>query len=196
MPTNHPSPDLREDPYLSIRVHVVGTRQRRPNLPTTGCPFCPGGLEAPEPYDVRWFTNRWPAMEGERCEVVLYTPDHDATFASLGSDGARRVVDLWTQRTEELGARDDVEFVLIFENRGRRWARRSLIRTVRSMRSTTSRSGRWPGSTPRGGPIRTRAIDWSGVRWLAGLGAVRQPVPVRPVGCTAGTSCRPYGAER
>ncbi len=57
-------------------------------------------------------------MEGERCEVVLYTPDHDATFASLGSDGARRVVDLWTQRTEELGARDDVEFVLIFENRG------------------------------------------------------------------------------
>jgi UDPglucose--hexose-1-phosphate uridylyltransferase len=118
MPTNHPSPDLREDPYLGTRVHVVGTRQRRPNLPTTGCPFCPGGLEAPEPYEVRWFTNRWPAMEGERCEVVLYTPEHDATFASLGSDGARRVVDLWAQRTEELGARDDVDFVLIFENRG------------------------------------------------------------------------------
>jgi UDPglucose--hexose-1-phosphate uridylyltransferase len=57
-------------------------------------------------------------MEGERCEVVLYTPDHDASFASLGSVGARRVVDLWTQRTEELGARDDVDFVLAFENRG------------------------------------------------------------------------------
>jgi UDPglucose--hexose-1-phosphate uridylyltransferase len=118
MPANHPSSDLREDPHLGTRVHVVGTRQRRPNLPTTGCPFCPGGLEAPEHYEVRWFTNRWPAMAGERCEVVLYTPDHDATFASLGSDGARRVVDLWAQRTEELGARDDVEFVLIFENRG------------------------------------------------------------------------------
>jgi UDPglucose--hexose-1-phosphate uridylyltransferase len=118
MPTKHSSPDLREDPYLGTRVHVVGTRQRRPNLPMTGCPFCPGGLEAPESYEVRWFTNRWPAMEGERCEVVLYTPDHDATFASLGADGARRVIDLWTQRTEELGARDDVEFVLIFENRG------------------------------------------------------------------------------
>ena len=118
MPAKPPSPNLREDPYLGTRVHVVGTRQRRPNLPTTGCPFCPGGIEAPDPYEVRWFTNRWPAMEGDRCEVVLYTPDHDASFASLGSSGARRVVDLWTQRTEELGARDDVEFVLVFENRG------------------------------------------------------------------------------
>ena len=118
MPTKLPAPDFRQDPHLGTRVHVVGTRQRRPNLPTTGCPFCPGGLEAPDPYDVRWFTNRWPAMEGERCEVVLYTPDHDASFASLGSVGARRVVDLWTQRTEELGTRDDVEFVLVFENSG------------------------------------------------------------------------------
>ncbi len=118
MPAKLPPPNLREDPYLGTRVHVVGTRQRRPNLPTTGCPFCPGGIEAPDPYEVRCFTNRWPAMEGERCEVVLYTPDHDASFASLGSVGARRVVDLWTQRTEELGGRDDVDFVLVFENRG------------------------------------------------------------------------------
>jgi UDPglucose--hexose-1-phosphate uridylyltransferase len=110
--------DQRIDPHLGTRVHYVSSRQKRPNLPSSGCPFCPGGLEAPEPYDVRWFTNRWPAMPGERCEVVLYTSDHDATFASLGADGARRVIDLWAQRTEELGARDDVESVLVFENRG------------------------------------------------------------------------------
>jgi UDPglucose--hexose-1-phosphate uridylyltransferase len=71
---------LRTDPFLGTRVHVVGTRQSRPNLPSSGCPFCVGGLEAPEPYDVRWFENRWPAMDGGRCEVVLYTPVHDATF--------------------------------------------------------------------------------------------------------------------
>ena len=94
------------------------TRQKRPNLPSTGCPFCPGGLESPEPYDVRWFPNRWPAMPGDRCEVVLYTPQHDATFASLGVEGARKVVDLWAARTAALGARDDVQFVLCFENRG------------------------------------------------------------------------------
>ncbi len=110
--------DLRVDPHLSTRVHYVGSRQRRPNLPTSGCPFCPGGLEAPEPYDVRWFTNRWPAMPGDRCEVVLYTSDHDASLASLGAAGVRRVIDLWAERTATLGARDDVDLVLVFENRG------------------------------------------------------------------------------
>jgi UDPglucose--hexose-1-phosphate uridylyltransferase len=111
--------DQRIDPYLGTVVHVVETRQDRPNLPSTGCPFCVGGLEAPEPYEVRWFSNRWPAMPGGRCEVVLYTPRHDATLPSLGIDGVRKVIDLWAQRTTELGRRTDVEFVLIFENRGR-----------------------------------------------------------------------------
>jgi len=116
--TDAPVHDVRVDPYLGTMVHVVGTRQARPNLPSTGCPFCPGGLEAPEPYDVRWFRNRWPAMPGDRCEVVLYTPDHDATFWSLGVAGARKVIDLWAERTTALGSRDDVDFVLVFENRG------------------------------------------------------------------------------
>ena len=38
--------------------------------------------------------------------------------ASLGVDGARKVIDLWADRTEALGARDDVDYVLVFENRG------------------------------------------------------------------------------
>ena len=110
--------EMRIDPVLGTVVHVVGTRQKRPNLPSTGCPFCVGGLEAPEPYDVHWFPNRWPAMPGDRCEVVLYTSEHDATFFSLGVAGARTVIDLWADRTETLGKRDDVDYVLVFENRG------------------------------------------------------------------------------
>ncbi len=117
-PTDQSSDDTRVDPYLGTVVHVVGTRQARPNLPSSGCPFCPGGLEAPDPYDVRWFRNRWPAMAGERCEVVLYTSEHDATFSSLGVDGAVRVLDLWAERCTELGTRVDVDYVLVFENRG------------------------------------------------------------------------------
>lgn len=109
---------MRVDPVLGTVVHVVGTRQKRPNLPSTGCPFCVGGLEAPEPYDVRWFKNRWPAMEGGRCEVVLYTSEHEASFESLGVTGARRVIDLWAERTHDLGSRADVDYVLVFENRG------------------------------------------------------------------------------
>lgn len=110
--------EVRTDPVLGTVVHVVGTRQKRPNLPSSGCPFCVGGIESPEPYDVRSFPNRWPAMDGDRCEVVLYTPDHDATFPSLGVEGARKVIDLWADRTAALGARPDVDYVLVFENRG------------------------------------------------------------------------------
>ncbi|MGZ4705565.1 MAG: galactose-1-phosphate uridylyltransferase [Acidimicrobiales bacterium] len=108
----------RVDPLTGDLTHIVARRQSRPNLPSAGSPFCPGGLEAHDPYDVRWFPNRWPAIDGDRAEVVLYTSDHDASFASLGTAGARRVVDLWAERTEALGARDDVSYVLVFENRG------------------------------------------------------------------------------
>ena len=53
---------MRRDVLTGDWVNVVGHRQSRPNLPDDGCPFCVGGLEAPEPYDVRWFANRWPAL--------------------------------------------------------------------------------------------------------------------------------------
>lgn len=109
---------LLGDEHTGRRVFVVDSRQDRPNLPAAGCPFCPGGLEAPEQYDVRWFVNRWPAMPDDRCEVVLYTPEHDATFWSLGVAGARQVIDLWAERSAALGARPDVAYVLVFENRG------------------------------------------------------------------------------
>ena len=106
------------DPLTGAATVVVGSRQGRPNLPADACPFCVGGIESPEPYEVRAFVNRLPAMPDDRCEVVLYSPDHDATFASLGVEGARRVVDLWADRSAALGARGDVAYVLVFENRG------------------------------------------------------------------------------
>ena len=108
----------RTDPLTGAEVIVVAGRQARPNLPAEECPFCPGGLEAPEPYTVRSFPNRWPALPGGRSEIVLYTPVHDATFPELGVEGARRVVDLWADRTAALGKRADVAYVLVFENRG------------------------------------------------------------------------------
>lgn len=110
--------DVRRDPHDDTTVTIVDSRQGRPNLPSGDCPFCVGGLEAPEPYEVRWFTNRWPSMPDDRCEVLLYSPHHDATFTTLGQAGVRRVVDLWAHRTATLGSRSDVEYVLCFENRG------------------------------------------------------------------------------
>ena len=110
--------DIRRDPLTNAVVAVNAERQERPNRPSHDCPFCVGGLEAPEPYDVRAFVNRWPSFPDERCEIVLYTSEHDATFWSLGVDGALAVVNLWADRSAALGAREDIAYVLVFENRG------------------------------------------------------------------------------
>jgi UDPglucose--hexose-1-phosphate uridylyltransferase len=117
--THGGSGNERIDPSTGTVVHIVGSRQNRPNLPATDCPFCVGGLETPHPYETHHFANRWPPMPNDRCEIVLYSPDHDQSFAGLGMAGVRSVIDLWAQRTTELGSRSDVDDVLIFENRGR-----------------------------------------------------------------------------
>jgi len=111
--------DLRIDPLTGACVVVTPWRQHRPNQPGGSCPFCPGGLEAPRPYDVLHIPNRWPALPDGRHEVVLHSPDHHASFPALGGRGSARVVELWSARTAALGARDDVGYVFVFENRGR-----------------------------------------------------------------------------
>jgi UDPglucose--hexose-1-phosphate uridylyltransferase len=111
--------DLRVDPLTGSYVLVTPWRQRRPNLPDGPCAFCPGGLEAPEPYDVRHIPNRWPALPDGRHEVVLHSPDHGASFPALGEAGCARVIERWSERTAALGSRPDVAYVFVFENRGR-----------------------------------------------------------------------------
>lgn len=126
--------ELRYDALTGDWVGIAGSRQGRPNRPAADCPFCVGGLEAPEPYEVKAFENRWPMFVPGKpidldpalghvpargaAEVVLYSPEHDASLASLGRAGARRVVDLWAERTAELAARPEIGYVLVFENRG------------------------------------------------------------------------------
>ena len=111
--------ELRIDPLTGANVVVTPWRQRRPNLPDGPCPFCPGGLEAPGPYDVRHIPNRWPALPDGRHEVVLHCPDHHASFPTLGEERTAHVVERWSARTTALGERDDVAYVFVFENRGR-----------------------------------------------------------------------------
>jgi UDPglucose--hexose-1-phosphate uridylyltransferase len=67
---------------------------------------------------VRWIPNRWPGLPGGRHEVILHSPEHDTSFPGLGEEGALRVVELWSARTAVLGARGDVDYVFILENRG------------------------------------------------------------------------------
>lgn len=70
---------VRIDPLSGVVTVVAGDRQGRPDRPE-GCPFCIGGLEAPEPYDVRSFPNRWPPLPDGRAEVLLFSPEHEASL--------------------------------------------------------------------------------------------------------------------
>ncbi|MGF1483936.1 MAG: galactose-1-phosphate uridylyltransferase [Opitutales bacterium] len=51
-------------------------------------------------------------------EVVCYHPNHSKTMADLTVAEVESVVELWTERYQVLGAHDDVDHVLIFENKG------------------------------------------------------------------------------
>lgn len=111
-------PEVRLDRLTRAPVVFTKARQTRPNRPSGGCPFCPGGLEAPEPYDVRWFPNRWPPLAKDRAEVLLFGPEHGSALWQQGVPGVRKVVDLWAERSVALGSLDEVAYVLLFENRG------------------------------------------------------------------------------
>jgi UDPglucose--hexose-1-phosphate uridylyltransferase len=110
--------EFRFDPFTETSVHIVADRQNRPNLPSSGCPFCVGGLEAPEDYSVRTFPNRWPALDAGYCEVVLYSPQHDARLSTLSTKNIVELVDVWAQRTTALQELPNGECVVIFENNG------------------------------------------------------------------------------
>jgi UDPglucose--hexose-1-phosphate uridylyltransferase len=137
--------EIRHDPLLDEWVAVASHRQTRTyHPPADACPLCPSrdGRHSEIPaadYDVVVFENRFPSLTGGpgpltadapggllahrpgagRCEVVCFTPDHDASFADLTPDQARLVLDAWTDRTAELSQLPGVQQVFCFENRGR-----------------------------------------------------------------------------
>ncbi|MFE7460656.1 galactose-1-phosphate uridylyltransferase [Streptomyces sp. NPDC012600] len=120
------SSEIRRDPLLGDAVAIASHRQSRTyHPPADACPLCPtrdGRLsEIPDSdYDVAVFENRFPSLAGDsgRCEVVCFTSDHDASFASLTEERAALVLAAWTDRTAELSALDQVTQVFCFENRG------------------------------------------------------------------------------
>ncbi|MET8827821.1 galactose-1-phosphate uridylyltransferase [Streptomyces sp. NPDC004610] len=120
------SSEVRRDPLLGDAVAIASHRQGRTyHPPPDQCPLCPTRgdrlTEIPDSsYDVAVFQNRFPSLAGEagRCEVVCFTSDHDSSFAGLGRDHARLVLDAWTDRTAELSQLPSVRQVFCFENRG------------------------------------------------------------------------------
>lgn len=136
--------ELRFNPFLSQWTIIAAHRQDRTYFPPAdSCPLCPtvpGEAQTEIPfadYQVAVFENRFPSLTSRPeaaaspgsllkaapahgvCEVVCYTPDHDRTFADLSRLEANRLAHVWRDRYAELIKRPGVEYVFIFENRGK-----------------------------------------------------------------------------
>ncbi len=116
-------------------------QQERPTY-DPGCYLCPGNKRAsgeinPDYAETFVFTNDFPALlldtpDGEHtphpllrasaeqgtCRVLCFHPRHDLTLARMSVEQILPIVAMWKQQTRELGAREDIGYVQIFENRG------------------------------------------------------------------------------
>lgn len=52
------------------------------------------------------------------CRVVCFSPRHDLTLPELDVGAIRGIVDVWVKEYQALGARPDISYVQIFENKG------------------------------------------------------------------------------
>ncbi len=52
------------------------------------------------------------------CRVLCFDPRHDLTLATMEVSAILRVVEMWAAQAAEIGARPDIQYVQIFENRG------------------------------------------------------------------------------
>jgi UDPglucose--hexose-1-phosphate uridylyltransferase len=119
--------ELRFEELRGEEVVYAIHRQERTFLPSRDhCPLDPARPgrepgEIPFPsFEIAVFDNRFPAFEAPvgAAEVVVYTPSHDGSFATLEPERAEALMWVWRHRYAELGARDDIDYVFIFENRG------------------------------------------------------------------------------
>jgi UDPglucose--hexose-1-phosphate uridylyltransferase len=52
------------------------------------------------------------------CRVLCFDPRHDLTLATMNPEAILGVVEAWADQEADLGARDEIRYVQIFENRG------------------------------------------------------------------------------
>ncbi|MCF7802558.1 MAG: UDP-glucose--hexose-1-phosphate uridylyltransferase [Candidatus Marinimicrobia bacterium] len=106
------------------------------------CYLCPGntraGGEQNEEYGSTFvFTNDFASLkldtpeanvdeddlliaQGEQgtCRVICFSPRHDLTLPEMEVSQVEEVVDLWTDEYRQLGGRENINYVQIFENKG------------------------------------------------------------------------------
>jgi len=119
---------------------VATNRQHRPHLPKDYCPFCPSQNKSLPNYEVMMYDNDFPVMSldkttdnGQRttgnrifrktkavgkCEVILYSPEHNKKLYELSDAHVLKIVELWSERYKVLSKDKRVKYIFEFENRG------------------------------------------------------------------------------
>ena len=136
-----PASQLRWHPLRAEWVAYASHRQERTFLPPPEwdplAPTLPGGEPTELPggnWRIAAFENRFPALNFATpppepgivetrpghgvCEVVVYTTEREGSLAELPFHQVEMLIDVWADRTEELGAREGIAYVMPFENRG------------------------------------------------------------------------------
>lgn len=137
--------ERRWHPFLAEWVVTATHRQDRTFFPPDEhCPLCPTAnqsypTEIPvASFEVVVFENKFPTFETPPpkpslvgsampltapsngcCEVVVYSQRHDATLSSLSLNEVTKLCHVWQDRYVDLSARAGIEYVYIFENKGR-----------------------------------------------------------------------------
>jgi UDPglucose--hexose-1-phosphate uridylyltransferase len=136
---------MRLDPLTGDWISVAAHRNKRAFLPpANACPLCPSSAtnasELPDSFDVAVFENKSPSFGPDlgatdmaalqasafgvsmpavgRCEVVVFSPEHNGSLGEMPISRVRTVVGAWRDRTAELAKLPGVIQVFPFENRG------------------------------------------------------------------------------
>ncbi|MBX7180594.1 MAG: galactose-1-phosphate uridylyltransferase [Bacteroidia bacterium] len=133
-------PHLRYNPLLDTFTMVASNRQHRPHLPgKETCPFCPDSGKVDPNYDVISYPNDFPVLSNSpesceaesepefykasqaygRCEVILYSPDHNAKMYDLANEKVEKIIQLWIAKNAEFSLDPKLKYIYPFENRGK-----------------------------------------------------------------------------
>ncbi|NLY08762.1 MAG: galactose-1-phosphate uridylyltransferase [Tissierellia bacterium] len=129
--------ELRYNPLLDDWTMVAASRDKRPDMPKDYCPFCAGSGKVPDDYTVHLYANDFPILSTNPpepddvgselyqvkpsygiCDVVLYSPKHNAKLWELPQNHIEELVELWKSRFQELEKDENIQYIFPFENRG------------------------------------------------------------------------------
>jgi len=143
-----PVAQMRLDSLTGDWVSIASHRNARAFMPPKSeCPLCPSSAEnlseVPDDFDVVVFENKSPSFGPKlletddteysvvpdlklgslrdsvgRCEVVVFSPEHNGNLGSMPISRVRTVIEAWADRTVALQQLPGVRQVFPFENRG------------------------------------------------------------------------------